>query len=221
MVRLENVSVSYGLGGGRVDAVKNVTLLIRPGESASLIGKSGSGKTTLLKTMGGLLKPNAGTCVVDGQDLYALSSDARCIFRREKIGFVLQDYDLIPELTVLENVAFPLMLTKKKIDREEIEALCRSVGIEKLLDRFPHEISGGECQRTAIARALVHRPHLLLCDEPTGNLDRENTKNILDLLFRIREMTGVALVIVTHDVEVAEITERKYRMIDGRLEERL
>lgn len=220
MVELSHIAVTYGTKQNPTPALKDVTVSFREDEIVSVMGKSGSGKTTLLKVIGGLLVPTAGTCLIGGDDLYKLSADQRCVFRRDKIGFIFQSCDLVPELTVYENIVLPLLLAKRDFTEETVLSLCRELGIEDLVDRLPNEISGGEGQRTAIARAVICEPEVLLCDEPTGNLDRQNTEAILALLTKIRSLTHAAIVVVTHDPEVAAIADRRLIMADGRIEER-
>ncbi len=215
LVSLENVGRRYGDGPTAVDALKDANLKITGGEFVVVLGPSGSGKTTLLNLIGGIDSPTSGRVVVAGEDIGRMGLDRRVTYRRERVGFVFQFFNLIPTLTALENVALIAELTGRK-EEESIEAL-RRVGLADQLGRFPSALSGGEQQRVAIARALAKRPELLLCDEPTGALDIETGRRILAVLREINRQDGVSLIAVTHNAAIAGMGDRVLRMRSGEI----
>jgi len=218
-VHLAKVSKRYGEGVAAVDAVVEVDLAIEPGELAVILGPSGSGKTTLLNLIGGIEGPTSGTVTVAGRDLADLDDKARTAYRRDVLGFVFQFYNLVPTLTARENVALILELTgRHDVDQHALQALD-AVGLGKRLDRFPSQLSGGEQQRVAIARAIAKQPSLLLCDEPTGALDLETGRVVLALLRRLNQEVGRTVVIVTHNIAIAEMADRVVRMRSGQVVE--
>jgi len=221
MIKLINVSAEYRAGDVKTTALKGVTLSITKPGIYAIMGKSGSGKTTLLKTVSTLLRPASGQVLVDGVDIYKLSEKKLARFRLQHFGFIYQNYELLPELTAYENIALPLLIDRKKPDKKEIVKLCEKIGIEQLFHRFPYEMSGGEQQRIAIARAVVHKPAVLLCDEPTGNLDEENSKNIMDTIQILQKQTDSIVLLVTHDREIAHFADQIITIRDGVLREGL
>jgi predicted ABC-type transport system involved in lysophospholipase L1 biosynthesis ATPase subunit len=209
---------SYTLGSREVEVLRGIDVRVRRGEALVIVGASGAGKSTLLHLLGGLDAPSAGDVSLDGASLFAMSSAARTKLRNEQIGFVFQSYNLLPELDALENVCLPALMQPRSRDgvAERGRELLTAVGLGERLEHRPAELSGGEQQRVAVARALMNRPALLLADEPTGNLDSKTGESILDLLWRLREESGTTLVMVTHDQHVATRGERVLEIADGR-----
>ncbi|MCX8156306.1 MAG: ABC transporter ATP-binding protein [Verrucomicrobiae bacterium] len=216
MLRLENISKHYRTDRGEIRAVHQVTLHVQPGEFVAVRGPSGSGKTTLLLAAGGLLRPDAGTVQVNGTEPYALSPEARARFRAEKIGFVFQQFHLLPYLTVLENVLAAALPRPRADAMDRAKFLLESLGLSARLDHLPAALSTGEKQRTALARALFHAPPLLLADEPTGNLDEANGAKVLEEL-AAQAKRGAAVLLVTHDPRAAAFAHRCLLMENGAL----
>lgn len=219
ILQLNNVSKTYGKNRTLVKAVNKVTLDIDKGSFTSIIGRSGSGKSTLLKLCGGLLKPDSGEVYLDEQELTGMKDKARCAVRRRKIGFVFQDFELIPEFTVLENICLPAYLDRCTPDMEYIEELLRDTDLYEKRGHFPDQLSGGEQQRVAIARALSTRPSILFADEPTGNLDIKTGEAIMDLLNFCNFRHHQTILMVTHNLELIQHTHRVLRMQDGSIVE--
>ena len=213
------ISKTYGEGESAVQALKASDLTIWKGEFASIIGSSGSGKSTLLKILGGLLPPTTGNVLLDGQDIYAMNAEQLAQVRRQKIGFIFQDFRLFPEYTVRDNILLPLLLDKREPDEEYLALLTRQLGLTALLQRQPTQLSGGQQQRAAIARALITRPAVVLADEPTGNLDHQNSVEVFRLLREAAAQQHQTVVYVTHDQGLAAQADRVLRMQDGRIEE--
>ncbi len=220
MVRLERVGKVYTRGAQRVWALRDVTLHIPSGEFHVVMGPSGSGKSTLLHLIAALDLPTEGAVWLEGRATTACSDADLTRLRRDSIGLVFQSFHLLPYLTVRENVALPRLLQRAPARqvRAEAEALLDAVGLTERAEHWPHELSGGEAQRTAIARALITRPHLFLADEPTGNLDSARGRDILDLIARLTAASGVTTVLVTHDPDAAKVGHRVTRIKDGRIE---
>ena len=217
VIEVKNLSKIYGKKENEVTAIKDINLSVDKGEFVSIIGASGSGKSTLLHQIGGVDRPTSGTVLIEGEDIYKLNDTKLAIFRRRKIGFVFQSFNLIPVLTVEENIKMPALLDNQKIDEEYFKDLIKTLGIEKRLNHLPSELSGGQMQRVAIARALINKPAIILADEPTGNLDSENSKEIMEMLkFSIRKYNQTAIVI-THDLSIAENTDRIIKIKDGKI----
>lgn len=217
VIEVKNLSKIYGKKENKVTAIKDINLSVDKGEFVSIIGASGSGKSTLLHQIGGVDRPTSGTVLIEGEDIYKLNDTKLAIFRRRKIGFVFQSFNLIPVLTVEENIKMPALLDNQKIDEEYFKDLIKTLGIEKRLNHLPSELSGGQMQRVAIARALINKPAIILADEPTGNLDSENSKEIMEMLkFSIRKYNQTAIVI-THDLSIAENTDRIIKIKDGKI----
>lgn len=220
MLKVSNLSRVFQSGEGKVSAVDDVSFEVPDGQFASIIGKSGSGKTTLLSLLGSLEKPSDGHIEIDGKDITVLSDHALVNYRRKKIGFVFQGYNLIPNLSALENVMLPLSFEGiHSVERKKRAAeLLDSVGITgSKQKRKPGRLSGGEQQRVAIARALANKPSLILADEPTGNLDSETGKMIFDLLHDLSRTQNTTIVVVTHDLSIAGKTDKSFRLADGKL----
>jgi ABC transporter, ATP-binding protein len=208
LLTVSELKKKYKQGEAEIHVINGQNLEIAAGETLAIMGKSGSGKTTLLKMIGGLLPPSSGFVYFKGEDIYQKNEKERCRLRREKIGFVFQNYELIPELNVQENIIFPLLLSKKAVDKEYLNALYTELELSDKKKRYPEQLSGGEQQRTAIARALIAKPELILCDEPTGNLDEVTAKQVMEMLKNIYEKYKTAMIIVTHDKDIAAYADR-------------
>jgi putative ABC transport system ATP-binding protein len=217
ILRLEGVHLKLASQAGEVNILRGVDLSVAPGESVAVVGPSGSGKSTMMMIVAGLERPTQGTVRVAGQDLGGLDEDGLALYRRRTIGIVFQAFHLIPTMTALENVAIPLEFAGDREAWAKAKKALESVGLGHRLTHYPGQMSGGEQQRTALARAVVAEPKLLLADEPTGNLDATTGTGIVDLMFDLRERLGTALVLITHDPALARRCERAVRMDDGRL----
>ncbi|EOS48942.1 ABC transporter ATP-binding protein [Lachnospiraceae bacterium JLR.KK009] len=213
----EGVRKMYGSGNNQVAALDGIDLTVGKGEFVAVIGASGSGKSTLLHILGSVDKPTSGKVTIDGTDLSKLNQTQAAIFRRRKVGLVYQFYNLIPTLTVQKNILMPLALDKKKPNKEYFEKIVRSLGIAERLEALPNQLSGGQQQRVAIARSLIYRPALLLADEPTGNLDQKNSKEIIDMLKLSNRNLEQTIVLITHDEKVALEADRIITIEDGHI----
>ena len=213
----EGVRKIYGSGNNQVAALDGIDLTVSKGEFVAVIGASGSGKSTLLHILGSVDKPTSGKVTIDGTDLSKLNQTQAAIFRRRKVGLVYQFYNLIPTLTVKKNILMPLALDKKKPNEEYFEKIVRSLGIAERLEALPNQLSGGQQQRVAIARSLIYRPALLLADEPTGNLDQKNSKEIIDMLKLSNRNLEQTIVLITHDEKVALEADRIITIEDGHI----
>lgn len=207
----------YGTGANQVRALDGVSLSVKQGEFVAVVGTSGSGKSTLLHMLGGLDRPTAGKVFVEGKDIFSLKDDALCIFRRRKIGFVFQSYNLVPVLNTEENITLPIELDGNRIDRNFIREIVEILGLEQKLNSLPGELSGGQQQRVAIARALATKPAIILADEPTGNLDSATSQDVLSLLKVTGDQFGQTIVMITHNEEIAQTADRIIRIEDGRI----
>ena len=216
MIELKDVVKVYQRGAEKVYALKNINLRIERGEFIAIVGPSGSGKTTLLHILGCLDKPTSGTVKFNGIEINRMSEADLLKIRRNKIGFVFQHFYLIPNLNVWENVTLPLLFSRKKTEREKIYSLLESVGLKEKIYHPVNKLSGGEMQRVAIARALINEPELVLADEPTGNLDTENSERIFEL-FKLLNVKGITIVIVTHNNDLARRVDRVITLRDGKI----
>ncbi len=207
----------YGSGDTQVKALDGVDLSIQQGEFVAIVGTSGSGKSTLLHMLGGLDRPTSGTVTVDGKDIFALKDEALTIFRRRKVGFVFQSYNLVPVLSVWENIVLPVELDGRNVDEAYVEEVIATLGLEKKLRNLPGQLSGGQQQRVAIARALAAKPAILLADEPTGNLDSRTSQDVLGLMKVTGQKFGQTMVMITHNEEIAQMAHRIVRIEDGRI----
>jgi len=207
----------YGEGETMVKALDGVSLSVRRGEFVSIIGTSGSGKSTLLHMLGGLDNPTSGTVVIDDTDISNLKGDDLCIFRRRKIGFIFQSFNLVPSITVYDNIVLPIKLDGKKVDEEFVENVIATLGLKEKTDRIPSKLSGGQQQRVAIARALASKPAIILADEPTGNLDSKTSQDVLGLLKTTGKKFNQTIVMITHNDEIAQMADRTIRIEDGHI----
>ena len=217
ILKCEGVRKVYGTGSNQVIALDKIDLSIEKGEFVAIVGASGSGKSTLLHIIGSVDHPSEGRVVIEGTDISTLNQEESAIFRRRKVGLVYQFYNLIPTLTIRKNILMPLLLDKKKPNPEFFEQEVNALGIADKLESLPSQLSGGQQQRAAIARSLVYRPALLLADEPTGNLDQKNTKEIIDMLKLSNRNLNQTIVLITHDEKVALEADRIVAIEDGRI----
>ncbi|MBU5425289.1 ABC transporter ATP-binding protein [Tissierella pigra] len=217
VVKVVDLCKSYGTGNTKVEALKNINLTIKNGEFVAVVGASGSGKSTLLHLLGGVDKPTSGKIYIDGVDIYNLSEKELAIFRRRKVGFIFQFYNLVPVLTAEENILLPLLLDTKKVNKEHLEELINILGLEDRKHHLPNELSGGQQQRVSIGRALVYKPSIVLADEPTGNLDSKNSKEIIDLLKISVRKYNQTLILITHDLNIASQADRIITIGDGNI----
>ena len=217
IIRIENVYKAYGSEDTLVKALDNVSLSVNKGEFVAIVGSSGSGKSTLLHILGGVDSPDSGKIFIQGEDISQYTEDELALFRRRKVGLVYQFYNLIPNLSIEKNISLPLILDKQKIDKDKLMNLAEKLGIKNKLNSFPHELSGGQQQRAAIARSLIYSPALLLADEPTGNLDRKNTDEIMSLLKYAHKTYNQTILMVTHDERLALSASRIVELSDGKI----
>ncbi|EJW17942.1 ABC transporter ATP-binding protein [Paenibacillus alvei] len=222
MLEVKNVSKVYE-GKVSYKALSNLNLTIREGEFVGIMGPSGSGKTTFLNVVSTIDKPTSGEVLIGGSNAHALNKRKLALFRRRQLGFVFQDFNLLQTLTVKENIVFPLTLENVSIKEQEqrVQAIAEKLGIKQILDKRTYEISGGQCQRTAIARAMIHHPQLLLADEPTGNLDSKSAKDVLEMMEKINKEDGTTMMMVTHDAFAASYCDRVIFIKDGSLYQEL
>lgn len=215
ILRCENVRKVYGSGSNQFAALNGIDLSVEKGEFIAIVGASGSGKSTLLHILGSVDRPTEGSVIVEGTDISTMDATKAAVFRRRKVGLVYQFYNLIPTLTVQKNILMPLLLDKKEVNRDFFEQVVGTLGIGDKLDCLPHQLSGGQQQRAAIARALIYRPALLLADEPTGNLDRKNSGEIIDLLKLSNRNLKQTILLITHDEKIALEADRIITIEDG------
>lgn len=218
VIRLENVSKVYGKGKNAVTALNTINLNVQSGEFVAIVGSSGSGKSTLLHTIGGLNAPTEGKVKIEGEFMYSLSDEALSILRRRKIGFIFQSFNLVPILNVEENIQLPVLLDHQKVDHAYYDEIINYLGIKDKLYASPSNLSGGQQQRVAIARALIHRPSYILADEPTGNLDSQTSNDVIDLLQLTAKKYKQTLLIITHDMKIAERANRIIQIEDGSIQ---
>lgn len=217
ILEVKNLSKTYGKGDTMVKALDNVSFSVEKGEFVAIIGPSGSGKSTLLHILGGVDVPTSGNVIINDTDISTLDETALAIFRRRQIGLVYQFYNLIPILTVEENLTLPLLLDGRKPDKKQIDELIKKLGLENRLDHLPNQLSGGQQQRVSIGRALVNHPALMLADEPTGNLDSENSREIVALLRHFNKALNQTVIIITHDEKIALSADRIISIEDGKI----
>ena len=212
-----NLKKIYGSGENEVHALDGVSLEVEQGEFVSVVGTSGSGKSTLLHMLGGLDRPDDGDVFVDGKNIFDLGDEALTVFRRRKIGFVFQNYNLVPSLNVYENIVLPVQLDGREPDRKYIDSIIETLGLTEKLDNLPNNLSGGQQQRVAIARALAAKPAIILADEPTGNLDSKTSQDVMGLLKITGERFSQTIVMITHNEEIAQMADRIIRIEDGKI----
>lgn len=215
ILQVQNVCKTYGQGEAKVEALKNVSFLLRKGEFAAVVGESGSGKSTLLNCIGALDTPSSGSIRMDGQDLFTMREEERTIFRRRNIGFIFQSFQLVAELNVEQNLVFPLLLDYRKPDPAAVQELLELLGLTERRRHLPSQLSGGQQQRVAIGRALITQPKLILADEPTGNLDSQNSKDVLDLLTQASRRYQQTILMITHNSNLTTAVDRVFRVTDG------
>ena len=220
VLQAKDLKKIYGSGNNAVHALDGVDLSVKKGEFVAIVGTSGSGKSTLLHMLGGLDRPTSGTVIVDGQDIFSLKEEALTIFRRRKIGFVFQSYNLVPVLNVYENIILPTELDGGKVNKAFVQQIVQTLGLSDRLDALPNQLSGGQQQRVAIARALAAVPAIILADEPTGNLDSQTSHDVLGLLKAAATQFHQTLVVITHDSDIAQLADRILRIEDGRIADR-
>ena len=217
ILETRNLRKIYGSGDTEVLALDGVNLSVDSGEFVAIVGTSGSGKSTLLHMLGGLDRPTSGSVIVDGKDIFSLKDEALTIFRRRKIGFVFQSYNLVPVLNARENIVLPIQLDGRQVDEDFLDKIVNTLGLEKKLGSLPSQLSGGQQQRVAIARALAAAPAIILADEPTGNLDSRTSQDVLSLLKVTSQKFAQTIVMITHNEEIAQTADRIIRIEDGRI----
>ena len=217
ILETRNLRKIYGSGDTEVRALDGVDLSVDSGEFVAIVGTSGSGKSTLLHMLGGLDRPTSGSVIVDGKDIFSLKDEALTIFRRRKIGFVFQSYNLVPVLNARENIVLPIQLDGRQVDEDFLDKIVNTLGLEKKLGSLPCQLSGGQQQRVAIARALAAAPAIILADEPTGNLDSRTSQDVLSLLKVTSQKFAQTIVMITHNEEIAQTADRIIRIEDGRI----
>lgn len=220
ILQASNLTKIYGSGENEVHALDGVNFSVEKGEFVAIVGTSGSGKSTLLHMLGGLDRPTGGSVEVDGKEIFSLKDEELTIFRRRKIGFVFQNYNLVPVLNVYENIVLPVQLDGKTPDASYIYSIIETLGLERKLENLPNNLSGGQQQRVAIARALASKPAIILADEPTGNLDSKTSQDVLGLLKVTSQKYGQTIVMITHNEEIAQLADRIIRIEDGKIVER-
>lgn len=217
ILKVEHLSKIYGKGETQVKALDDVSFEVEKGEFVAIIGPSGSGKSTLLHTLGGVDRPTSGKVLIDGADIYALNNDKLAIFRRRQIGLIYQFYNLIPILNVEENITLPLLLDGKEVDPKRLDEIIDTLGLKGRIKHLPNQLSGGQQQRVSIGRSLINNPAIILADEPTGNLDSKNSKEILDLLKFSNKKYNQTLIMITHDQNIALEADRIITIEDGKI----
>ena len=215
ILKVENLCKTYGSKDVAVEAVKNANFSVERGEFVAIVGESGSGKSTLLNCIGGLDDPTSGKIYLDGQDISSMKEKERTIFRRQNIGFIFQSFQLVPELTVEQNIIFPLLLDHKKVKQKEVDEILNVLSLTERRNHLPSQLSGGQQQRVAIGRALITRPMLVLADEPTGNLDSKNSREVIELLLKASRQFGQTVLMITHNASLTANVDRVFRVADG------
>lgn len=217
ILKVENLNKTYGSNENKVEALKNINLTVCKGEFVAIVGASGSGKSTLLHLLGGLDRPTEGRVVIDGESIYDYKEENLAIFRRRKIGFVFQFFNLIPILDVEENIALPALLDNDKVDKGYLEDIIEILGLKDRKNHLPSELSGGQQQRVSIGRALLNKPSIILADEPTGNLDSKNSREVIELLKFTAKKYNQTLILITHDFNIASMADRVINIEDGQI----
>ena len=217
ILKTENLKKTYGSGEAKVEALRGVNLTVNKGEFLSIVGTSGSGKSTLLHMLGGLDRPTDGKVIIDGKDIFSLKDEELTIFRRRKIGFVFQAFNLVPVMSVYENIVLPIELDGEKPNQELVNEIINTLGLSEKTKSYPSQLSGGQQQRVAIARALASAPAIILADEPTGNLDSKTTQDVMGLLKVTSQKFAQTIVMITHNDEIAQLADRSIRIEDGML----
>ena len=215
IVEVQDLCKTYGMGEAKVEALKHVSFTLQKGEFAAVIGESGSGKSTLLNCIGALDEPTGGQIMIDGRNLFAMREEERTIFRRRNIGFIFQSFHLIPELNVEQNIIFPLLLDYKKPDPRQVEEVLEVLGLQERRSHLPGQLSGGQQQRVAFGRALITKPKLILADEPTGNLDRKNSREVMELLRKASGQYQQTILMITHNPNLITSVDRVMQVADG------
>lgn len=217
ILRVEHLSKVYGKGETQVRALEDLSFSIEKGEFVAIIGPSGSGKSTMLHMLGGVDRPSSGKVFIEGTDIYGLNNNDLAVFRRRKVGLIYQFYNLIPILNVEENISLPVSLDAKEVDKQRLNEIITTLGLEKRIKHLPNELSGGQQQRVSIGRSLISNPAIILADEPTGNLDSKNSREILDLLKMSNKKYNQTLVMITHDPNIAKEADRIIKIEDGKI----
>ncbi len=217
ILRVENLTKTYGEGENKVEALKNINLSINKGEFVAIIGASGSGKSTLLHLLGGLDRPSTGKVIIDEKSIYDYNDNELSIFRRRKVGFIFQFFNLIPVLDVEENIELPVILDNEKADKNYLDEIINILNLNERRSHLPSELSGGQQQRVSIGRALVNKPSIVLADEPTGNLDSKNTRDVIELLKITAKKFNQTLILITHDTNIATMADRVITIEDGQI----
>ena len=217
LIKTVKLNKTYGKGESAVVAVNDVDLTINKGQFTAIVGTSGSGKSTLMHLLGGVDDPTSGKVFIEGEDIFKLKDEKRSILRRRKIGFIFQEYNLIPILTVEENIVMPVLLDGNKVNKEEVDELLERLGLADRRNHLPSQLSGGQQQRVAIGRAIINRPSIILADEPTGNLDKRNSEEVINMMFEAVRNRNETLVIVTHEMDIAAMADRIIHLEDGKI----
>ena len=215
ILKVQKLCKTYGTGAVKVDALKNVSFSLEKGEFVAVVGESGSGKSTLLNCLGALDVPTSGLITIDGSNLFTMKEEERTIFRRRNIGFIFQSFQLVSELTVEQNIVFPLLLDYRKPKASDIEEILELLGLTDRRNHLPSQLSGGQQQRVAIGRALITKPKLILADEPTGNLDSKNSQDVIDLLTKASRHYQQTILMITHNISLTSMVDHVLRVIDG------
>lgn len=217
ILRVENLSKVYGKGTTQVTALDNISFKVEKGEFVAIVGASGSGKSTLLHLIGGVDRPTSGKVFIDGKDIYKFSDDELAIFRRRQVGIIYQFYNLIPILNIEENITLPLNLDNREVDKKRLDKLINLLGLNNRRTHLPNQLSGGQQQRTAIGRAMITNPAIILADEPTGNLDSKSSDEIVELLKKSNRDYNQTIIMITHDMEIAKFADRIIKIEDGKI----
>ena len=215
LIKTEKLNKPYGKGDSAVVAVNDIDLSIKKGLFTAIVGTSGSGKSTLMHLLGGVDDPTSGKVFIEGEDIFKLKDEKRSILRRRKIGFIFQEYNLIPILTVEENIVMPVLMDGNKVNKDEVDELLERLGLVDRRNHLPSQLSGGQQQRVAIGRAIINRPSIILADEPTGNLDKRNSEEVINMMFEAVRDRNETLVIVTHEMDIAAMADRIIHLEDG------